>query len=293
MPTTIKHNQINLPTGATPETPPAGQSTLFVDSNGIVRQKDSTGVVTPLSGSLSILDGSTDLGSALALQTVGGYYINTTATRSEFYTIPNFSANRFIYGWPNGNGAYGSFGGIIGEVSPGATAIQEFKGTHFTRKYTTNTVAANVAGTVIVTAEFRSSHFPYMSTIIHTGASIAAQRMWIGLFSASPLNVATLGTTQGFGFSYFSSDGNLSWITSNGTTTTRTTIMTMAADTSYRLDCWSRSDRVSFSVNNDAATSTTLTLPATTTNLFYYNRVVNTTTTSNTLNIGNIYIEAT
>jgi hypothetical protein len=292
MPSAIKHNQINFPTGSTPETPPAAHVALFIDSSGIVKQKKSSGVVSNISGVLDVKSEDVDWGDSLAIKTVDGYYSNQGTNNTRFDIIPDFSQRRWVYGWPNGNSTYGHFGSVMTEASAGASSVQEFKGIHFTRKFTSNLVLANFAGITTTAAEFRAQHEPLVSTVVHTGSLITSQRMWVGLFSASPLNVATLGTTQGFGFSYFSSDGNLSWVTSNGSTTTRTTMVAMLPNTSYLLDCWIIGTTAYFCINDGAISSTTTTLPATTTNLFYYNRVVNTTTISNTLNIGNTYIEA-
>lgn len=287
---TVKHNQLTIQTGAEPSAPPGSQSTLYAGTDGLIYQKTAAGVKSTLSSVLGVDDVNNAFGNRDILKISNGSIISEASNDQRIMVIPRLLRRRFVYGWPASS--YGANGATLTETSSGATALQEFKNKHFTRRFTTNTVAANAGGIASATAEWRFQHEPFLSTIIHTGSDISAQRIWVGLFSAAPGNVATLGTTQAIGFAYFSTDGNLSWVTSNGTTTTRTTMVTMTADTSYLLDVWVIGSTAYFRIDDGTVASTTTTLPAATTNLIPYVRVVNTTATSNTLNIGTFYLES-
>lgn len=268
MPPTVTHNQINLSVGTDPDTPDTSEVVLYIDSNGMIRQKSDAGSSTPLSPEISVTGILASYGNTGILRFPNGTRVDLGGNATEIKTIPRHTSRRWLMGYPLDNPP-SMYLANYGAATEAGTPTNEFKNKHHVRTYQSGGADA---GFYMATASHRVSHTPYFSILMHTGASIANQRAWIGLFSAAPGNVATLGTNQALGFSYFSSDSNLSWITSNGTTTTRTTITTMLADSTYVMDCWYDGVTAYFQVNSGTIFTTSLTLPAATTNLAFYAR---------------------
>lgn len=109
-------------------------------------------------------------------------------------------------------------------------------------------------------------------SMIKTDAALTNYRLWVGLFSADPGNVDTLGAIHAAAVRYSSvADGTLFWrsVTKNGTTqTTRVTDRPIAASTVYvvRIEALSASaggpgDMVRFFINDFLVDEHALTLP--------------------------------
>jgi hypothetical protein len=296
MPPLVKNNMLTLPVGTTPEYPDPGEVALFIDSSGIVYQLDKANVTRPVSGALNIQTmNGTNYGNAGILRLPRGARVDLGSNNISLQVMPRLPArNRFIgLAYNPDNSAWSSVPGNITFSDLSGTNQQSFKNKHPMMRAQNIAAIASVAGCLPTSGtNQRVQYNPFYSVYMHTDTSIADQRIWCGLFSAAPGNVATLGAVSAVGFGYFSSDGNLSWVTSNGTTTTRTTMVTMAADTTYKLSFWVVGVTAYFQINNGVIASTTTTLPAAATNLGFYLRVVSTTAVQQRIYVGQLYGES-
>jgi hypothetical protein len=134
---------------------------------------------------------------------------------------------------------------------------------------------------------------------IKTGGSIANVRIWVGMFSATPMASAD-PVISAAGFRYDTvADGTVFWRTytnddtTTGTVTTTTTAI--AADTTYRLGIVvdSASTTVRFYINGILVATHTTDLPVTTNSLSHIEQVRTLAAASKVIRVGGVWVSQT
>lgn len=143
----------------------------------------------------------------------------------------------------------------------------------------------------------RRPHSPVWMAQIRTGSTLAALRIWAGLFSAAPTNVDTLaGATEAAAFRYSTVASDAGWIglTCDGTTQNASAkIADIAADSAYLLSIQidHTNGLVIFSINGGQEVSLAANLPAAATDLGVALYVFTTENVAKSLKISRLYVE--
>lgn len=182
--------------------------------------------------------------------------------------------------------------------TPTGTATNDNQTTTSFVKYSSVATAGQTAGSRSGTFNLhRRQHNPTYYIEFRTGASIAACRIWIGIWSTTPANVDT-SSPQGFGlrFSTVAGDTTFKYITKGASAQTTTDSgVTVAANTTYKFKVVVDSDAVTAVYTIDDANEQTLTtnFPAVTTEMGFGNYVFTTEAVAKTISFSSLYGEYT
>jgi hypothetical protein len=159
---------------------------------------------------------------------------------------------------------------------------------------TTAASAGSIAGEV-TTQVAEPGMLPSYHIVMKTPSTITNLRFWIGLSNGTPANADDPGVNSIL-FRYSTVAGDTGWVPSTRNSTTQTlgtTIVTVAADTVYRMTIrFATSTKVAFSINGSSEQYMTATIPSSGTSINITAVVYTTEAVSKTINISRIMVDA-
>jgi hypothetical protein len=182
--------------------------------------------------------------------------------------------------------------------TPGAAAVvhNDSSGNGQFIEYATGATANADAGWIATSFDQTQRIYRYIYDVyVKTGADITNVRIWLGLFSATPMASAT-PAIHATAFRYDTgADGTAFWriVTIDGTTTNaQATTQAIAANTVYRLRIvWlTGTNTVRFMINGTDFGSSTTNLPTTTQNIGHVEQLRALTAANKVFRIGGIWV---